>query len=92
MATKDALSELSGPTDDVREGPTNLYFTNARADARVNAVLADTDSLSEGSSNLYYTNARADARVDAKLAPDVTIGGNLTVSGTQTVVNSNRNS
>ena len=50
--------------------------------------MADTDSLSEGLSNLYYTNARADARVDAKLASDVTIGGNLTVSGTQTVVNS----
>jgi len=87
VATKDALSELSGDTDDVSEGSTNLYFTNARADARVNAVLPDTGSLSEGS-NQYFTNARADARIDAKLASDVTIGGNLTVNGTQTVVNS----
>ena len=87
VATKDALSELSGNSDDISEGSTNLYFTNTRADARVNAVLPNTGSLSEGS-NLYFTNARADARVDAKLASDVTIGGNLTVSGTQTVVNS----
>ena len=43
-------------TDEITEGSTNLYFTNARADARIAA--ADTDSLSEGSSNLYFTNAR----------------------------------
>ena len=47
-------------TSNVTEG-TNLYFTNARADARIAA--ATTDDLSEGSSNLYYTDARADARV-----------------------------
>ena len=65
--TADALSELSGDTDDVTEGSTNLYFTDARADARVDAGFSakDTDNLSEGSSNLYFTNARADARVDA---------------------------
>ena len=40
---------------------TNLYYTDARADARIAA--ATTDDLSEGSSNLYYTDARADARV-----------------------------
>ena len=61
VATKDALSELSGDTDDVTEGSTNLYFTNARADARIAA--ADTDSLSEGSSNLYHTTARARAAI-----------------------------
>ena len=47
-------------TGDLTEG-SNLYFTNARADARVNAVLPNTDSLTEGSSNLYYTDARAQA-------------------------------
>ena len=51
-------------TGDITEG-SNLYFTNTRADARVNAVLPNTDSLGEGSSNLYYTDARADARVNA---------------------------
>ena len=39
---------------------TNLYYTNARADARIAA--ASTSDLSEGT-NLYYTDARADARV-----------------------------
>ena len=87
VATKDALGELSGNSDDVTEGSTNVYFTNTRADARVNAVLPNTGSLSEGS-NLYYTDGRADARVAAALATDVTIGGDLTVSGTTTTVNS----
>ena len=43
-------------TGDLSEG-SNLYYTNARADARITA--ADTDDLSEGSSNLYHTAARA---------------------------------
>jgi hypothetical protein len=49
-------------TDDVAEGSSNLYYTDARADARIAA--ASTSDLSEGS-NLYYTDARADARVVA---------------------------
>ena len=55
-------------TDTLTEGSTNLYFTNARADARADSrfatklALADTGDLVEGS-NLYYTNARADARI-----------------------------
>ena len=32
VAGKDQLSELSGSTDDVAEGTTNLYFTTARVD------------------------------------------------------------
>jgi len=46
-------------TSNITEG-SNLYFTNARADARIAA--ASTSDLSEGT-NLYYTDARADARV-----------------------------
>jgi hypothetical protein len=46
-------------TSNITEG-TNLYYTNARADARIAA--ASTSDLSEGT-NLYYTDARADARV-----------------------------
>ena len=43
IATKDALSELSGDTDDVSEGSSNLYFTNARAQAvSINNVVEDT--------------------------------------------------
>jgi len=49
-------------TGDLTEG-SNLYFTNARADARVDAGFSskDTDDLSEGSSNLYHTTARVQA-------------------------------
>ena len=59
-------------TDEMTEGSSNLYFTNARADARIAA--ADTDSLSEGSSNLYFTNARADARIAAAIDTDTAFG------------------
>ena len=62
-------------TDDVAEGSTNLYYTNARADARITA--ASTSDLSEGS-NLYYTNARVDAYINASiLTTDVSEGTNL---------------
>tara|TARA_R110001592_G_scaffold16239_3_gene69339 strand:- start:1341 stop:3416 length:2076 start_codon:yes stop_codon:yes gene_type:complete len=66
FATKDELGELSGNTDDITEGSTNLFFTNARADARVNAVLPNTSSLSEGT-NLYHTVARANTAIDARV-------------------------
>ena len=57
------VSLSSFDTDALSEGSSNLYYTDARADARIAA--ADTDALSEGSSNLYYTDARADARIAA---------------------------
>mgnify|MGYP003638844029 CR=1 FL=1 len=60
-------------TDEITEGSTNLYFTNARADARIDA--ADTGDLSEGS-NLYFTNARADARIAANLIDEDGFGTN----------------
>ena len=61
-------------TDDVAEGSTNLYYTNARADARIAA--ASTDDLSEGSSNLYYT----DSRVGTYISGNRTFG-NITTTG-----------
>ena len=57
----------------VAEGSSNLYYTNARADARIAA--ADTDDLSEGSSNLYYTDARVDARVSGGSLGNITTTG-----------------
>ena len=50
-ATTGTRNLTSFDTDDLSEGSSNLYFTNARADARIAA--ATTDDLSEGSSNLY---------------------------------------
>ena len=115
VQTKDALSELSGDTDDVSEGSTNLYFTDARAQTNANTAIGNntTDNLSEGSSNQYYTVARANSAIDARVTggtgvtvssgevsigqavatssdvtfADVIVSGNLTVSGTQTIVN-----
>jgi len=78
--TKDALSELSGDTDDVSEGSSNLYHTTARARAAISATgslsynsgtgvisytQSDTDGVSEGSTNLYHTTARARAAISA---------------------------
>jgi len=91
----DATVSLAGfSTDDVSEG-SNLYFTNARADARVNAVLADTDSLTEGSSNLYFTNERVDDRVGALIVGGDNItatyddaAGTLTLAGAATYADS----
>ena len=73
LATKD--------TGDLTEG-TNLYYTNARADARVDAGFAakDTGDLAEGI-NLYYTEARVDARIGALAA--TTAQGALADTATQ---------
>jgi hypothetical protein len=60
----DAVSSVNGlagvvvlDTDDITEGATNLYYTQARFDAAFTAK--DSDSLPEGVTNLYFTNARA---------------------------------
>jgi len=61
-------------TDNISEGSSNLYFTNTRADARVNAVLPNTDSLTEGSTNLYFTNARANTVIGTNTTDNLTEG------------------
>ena len=75
-------------TDEITEGSTNLYFTNARADARVNLQTGanldlsskTTAHLTEGS-NLYYTDTRANSAFDTRLATkstsDLSEGTNL---------------
>ena len=67
--TQSQISDLSTTTD-LTEG-SNLYFTNARADARIAA--ATTTDLTEGT-NLYFTNARADARIAAADTDDLSEG------------------
>ena len=96
----DATVSLSSfDTDDLSEGSTNTYFTNARADARVNLQTGsnldlsskDSDDLSEGSSNLYFTNERVDDRVNALITEGTGItstyddaNGTLTIATTIT--------
>lgn len=58
-------------TDDLVEGSTNLYFTNARAQAAVASDITaaidglDTDDIEEGATNLYFSNARAVEALEA---------------------------
>jgi hypothetical protein len=54
---------FNGDTDDVSEGSTNLYYTQARFNSAFGAK--STSDLSEGS-NLYYTDARSRAAVSAE--------------------------
>ena len=70
---------LTLDTDDVGEGSTNLYYTDARANSAFDTRLAtkDTDDLSEGTSNLYYTQARFDSAFTAKSTSDLSEGTNL---------------
>ena len=65
--TKDALSELSGDTDDVTEGSTNLYFTNTRADARITNALIDEDDMSSNSATKLPSQQSVKAYVDASI-------------------------
>jgi len=73
---------LTLDTDDISEGSSNLYYTNARADARATTIFNSktTTDLSEGS-NLYYTDARAnsafDTRLSSKSTSNLSEGSNL---------------
>ena len=66
---------FTGTTDGVNEGTTNLYYTDARADARATLRInaATTDNISEGSTNLYYTNTRARTEIEGA---DLDLAGN----------------
>ena len=68
VATKDALSELSGDTDDVSEGSTNLYFTNARADARISNAIKDEDNMASDSATHVPSQQSVKAFVAAQIA------------------------
>lgn len=56
-------------TDDVAEGATNLYYTQARFDTAFGAK--NTDDLAEGATNLFYTEGRFDTSFAGKSATDL---------------------
>ena len=60
-----AVNGLSGnitvTTDNINEGSTNLYYTDARADARIAA--ATTDDLTQGPNKLILFNSLVDTRI-----------------------------
>ena len=75
--TADALSELTGDTDDVSEGSSNLYYTNARADARITNALIDEDNMASNSATKLPSQQSVKAYVDAQTTDETAEGGNL---------------
>ena len=73
-------------TDSLPEGSANLYYTDARFDARFN--IKTTDNLIEGTTNKYYSDAQVDARLQTQLQAgtgiNITVGagGVLTIDST----------
>jgi len=61
-------------TDNIGEGVTNLYYTDARFDTRL--ATKTTTNLTEGD-NLYYTDGRFDTRLATKTTDNLTEGTNL---------------
>jgi hypothetical protein len=80
------LDETSSDTDNLTEGSTNLYYTDARANTAFDTRLAtkDTDDLSEGATNLYYTDARFDTRLGTKTTDNLTEGSTNLYNQTHT--------
>ena len=88
----DGTANITLDTDDISEGSSNLYYTNARVDSRFDTRLATktTDNLTEGSSNKYFTAERVDDQVNTLL----TAGANISLTyddaaGTLTIANTN---
>jgi len=61
-------------TDNITEGVTNKYYTEARFDASLAGK--STTNIAEGT-NLYYTQARFDAALGLKSTTDLSEGTNL---------------
>ena len=91
-------------TDDLSEGTTNLYYTNARADARIAAAsitdLSDADQTVRTTDNVTFGNITSTGyiagpavfTIDPAGVGDntgkVVIAGDLQVDGTTTTINS----
>ncbi len=88
IQTKDQLSELSGDTDDVAEGSTNLYYTDTRARAvSIENVVEDTTPQLGGNLDLNSNNIDGTGNIDITGA--LTLSGDITGdSGDLNIVNS----
>ncbi len=76
IATKLATSDFTSTantwigtkdTDDLSEGTTNLYFTNARADARITNALKDEDNMASNSATHVPSQQSVKAYVDSQV-------------------------
>jgi len=90
----DGKLDDTATTDDVSEGSTNLYYTDARANSAFDTRLAtkDTDDLSEGTTNLYYTDTRANAAIDARVDEDFINALNVDAASADTLTFTVKNS
>ena len=79
VASKDDLSELTGTTDDVTEGSTNLYFTAERVDDQVNTLLTAGSNVTltydDVAGTLTITGVEDD--LSNNTTDDLTEGSNL---------------
>ena len=87
VASKDALSELSGDTDDITEGSTNLFHTSERVDDRVNALIVAGTGISKTYDRCHGTLTIANTN-QADIT-GVTAGSGLTGGGTSGAVTLN---
>ena len=76
-------------TDEITEGSTNLYFTDARADARITNALIDEDNMASDSATKLPSQQSVKAYVDTQVATvptgditSVVAGTGLTGGGT----------
>src|SRR6056300_761029 len=100
------ISSLSSiDTDDVTEGSTNLFYTNARVDSHLSGgtgVTYSAGTISIGQAvattdNVTFNNVTVDGTLTSdditstniSVAGNATITGNLTVQGTTTSIDSN---
>jgi hypothetical protein len=72
--TVDALSELTGTSDDITEGSTNVFFTNARADARISNAILDSDTFTGALSTNVPSAESTKAYVDAQTTDETAEG------------------
>jgi hypothetical protein len=87
--TKDALSELSGNTDDVSEGSSNLYYTDARVKTKLNAetVISGSSQVDVASTTNYSSiNQYSDAKVKTKLNAETVISGSSQITITESQI------
>ena len=64
-------------TDEITEGSSNLYFTNARADARVEALIIDEDNMATNSDSRAPSQQSVKAYVDGQTTDETAEGSNL---------------
>jgi len=62
--TTASITAGAADTDELSEGSSNLYFTNARADARITAALIDEDNFSSNSATRLPSQQSVKAYVD----------------------------